>query len=314
MRFTQDVNGTVLDNLVFDDGERNAYHVKEGIVKGVQGGRLLPPTERPPVGFPTVGEPLLQFVSATTGGDVVVQHCVFVNGSNFALQAGHRSGKFTVKNNVFIANKMAAIEIYGTCANPPGPGNMSKCGEVEIAYNTILFTWSRTKDFQDMGYGVRVMTKAGYTIHHNIIGASILAGVDHTRFNKNEWIAVDHNIFFVNKDKDFHFSPASNTRLRIDAKDFDDIQIASVNGNKNEIPKTLQLNTDYLEGYLSARYSESTDFDRNSPSNQWRSILGMNMQGTMSSSVTMFANKYPWKEALLLFGNVQGYGAQHGSP
>lgn len=310
MKFTKNVDGVVLDNLVFDEGQRNAYHAKEGIVKGVEGGRLLPPTEKPAVGFPTVGEPMLQFVSATAGGDVTIQNCVFVNASNFALQAGHRSGKFTVKNNIFIANKMAAIEIFGTCANPPGPGNMSKCGEVEIAYNTILFTWSRTKDFQDMGYGVRIMTKAGYDIHHNIIGASILAGVDHTRFNKNEWIKVDNNIFFVNKDKDFHYSPASNTRLRIDAKDMEEVDIASASGNKNEIPPSLKVNKDYLEGYLNARYSETTDFDRNSPSNQWRSAMGMNMQGSMSSSVTMFGNKYPWKEAIELFGNVKGYGAQ----
>jgi hypothetical protein len=310
MRFTKDVAGTVLDNLVFDDGERNAYHASEGIVPGIDGGRLLPPTEKPPVGFPTVGEPLLQFVSATTGGDVTIQNCVFANGSSFALQAGHRSGTFTVKNNLFVANKMAAIEIYGTCANPPGPGNMSRCGEVEIAYNTILYSWSRTKDFQDMGYGVRIMTKAGYNIHHNIIGASILAGVDHTRFNVNDWLKVDNNIFFVNKDRDMHYSPASNTRLRIEASDLEEVEIASAGGNKNEIPATLKINKDYLEGYLNARYSEQTDLDRNSPANQWRSMLGMNLQGTMTSSATMLANKYPWKDAIDLFGNVLGYGAQ----
>ena len=311
MKFTRDVAGTVLDHLVFDGGERNAYHVKEGIVEGVEGGgRLLPATERPPVGYPTVDEPLLQFVSATTGGDVTIENCVFVNGASFALQAGHRKGKFTVKNNVFVGNRMAAIEIYGTCASTGGPNTMALCGDVEVAYNTILFTWSRTKDFLDMGYGVRVMTKTNYNIHHNIIGASILAGVDHTRFNKNEWVSVDHNIFFVNKDKDLHFSPASNTRLRIDAGDFGDLEIGSATGNRNEIPESLKVHKAYLDGYLNARYSEQTDLDRNSAANQWRSMLGMNLQGTMSSSVTMFCNKYPWKEALQLFGNVEGYGAQ----
>jgi len=311
LKFTKDVAGTILDHLVFDGGERNAYHVKEGIVEGVEGGgRLLPATERPPVGYPTVDEPLLQFMSATTGGDVTIQNCVFVNGASFALQAGHRSGTFTVQNNVFVGNRMAAVEIYGTCASTGGPNTMALCGDVEVAYNTILFTWSRTKDFLDMGYGVRVMTKCNYNIHHNIIGASILAGVDHTRFNKNEWVSVDHNIFFVNKDKDLHYSPASNTRLRIDAGDFGDLEIASANGNRNEIPESLKVHKAYLDGYLNARYSEQTDLDRNSAANQWRSILGMNLQGTMSSSVTMFCNKYPWKEALELFGNVEGYGAQ----
>jgi hypothetical protein len=310
LKFTKDVAGTVLDHLVFEGGTRNAYHVKEGIVEGIEGGRLLPSTERPPVGYPTVDEPLLQFVSATTGGDVTIRHCAFINGASFALQAGHRSGKFIVTNCIFAGNRMAAIEIYGTCASTGGPNTMALCGEVEIANNTILFTWSRTKDFQDMGYGVRVMTKCRYNIHHNIIGASILAGVDHTRFNKDEWVTVNDNIFFVNKDKDLHYSPASNTRLRIDAGDFGDLEIAGANGNRNEIPKELKVSKAYLDGYLNARYSEQTDLDRNSPANQWRSMLGMNLQGTMSSSVTMYCNRYPWKEALNLWGNVSGYGAQ----
>ena len=310
MKFTRDVAGTVIDHLVFDGGQRNAYHVKEGVVQGIEGGRLLPDTERPAEGYPTIYEPLLQFVSATTGGDVTVKNCVFVNGASFALQAGHRNGKFSVLNNVFVGNRMAAVEIYGTCASTGGPNTLSLCGEVEVANNTILFTWSRTKDFQDMGYGVRVMTKCNYNIHNNIIGASILAAVDHTRFNKDEWVHIDNNIFFVNKDKDVHYSPSSNTRLRIDAADLGDLEVASAEGNKNYIPKELKVNKDYLEGYLNARYSEQTDFDRNSPSNQWRSALGMNMQGTMSSTVSMFCNKYPWREALNLFGNVAGCGAQ----
>jgi hypothetical protein len=310
MKFTKEVDGTVLDHLVFDGGQRNAYHAKEGIVEGVDGGRLLKSTEKPATGNSTVQEPLLQFMSATKGGDVTVQNCVFVNGPSFALQAGHRSGKFTVKNNVFVANRMAAVEIYGTCASKGGPKDMALCGEVEVANNTILFSWSRVKDFLDMGYGVRVMTKCSYNIHHNIIGASILAGVDHTRFNKDEWVKIDHNIFFVNKDKDLHYSPMSNTRLRIDADEFEELEFASAEGNKNEIPEGLEVNKAYLNGYLSARYSEQTDLDRNSPANQWRSMLGMNLQGTMTSQVTMFANRYPVEDALELFGNVSQYGAQ----
>ena len=311
LKFTKDVDGTVIDNIVWDMGERNAYSPKEGILPGVSSGRLLLPTEKPATENSTVGEPIIQFASATTGGNVTIQNCVFTNGASFALQAGHRSGKFTVKNNVFVANKMAAIEIFGTCASTGGPNTMANCGEVEIAYNTIIFTWSRLKDFMDMGYGVRIMTKASYNIHHNIIGASILAAVDHTRFNKDEWIKVDHNIFFVNKDQDLHYSPASNTRLRIDAADFGDLEFASAKGNKNEIPNGLKVNKAYLEGYLSARYSEQTDLDRNSPANQWRSAMGMNLQGTMKSEASMYMNRYPWKEAIDLFGNVQGFGAQN---
>lgn len=81
-------------------------------------------------------------------------------------------------------------------------------------------------------------------------------------------------------------------------------------GNINKIPASLPVDKAYLEGYLNARYSEQTDLVRDSPANQWRSMVGMNLQGTMTSQVSMFGNKYPWRNALEFFGAVSGYGAQ----
>lgn len=48
----------------------------------------------------------------------------------------------------------------------------------------------------------------------------------------------------------------------------------------------------------------------NSAVNTFRSALGMNQIGTMTSKVTMYANRYNWEKALLLFGAMPGYGAQ----
>ncbi len=310
LKFTKDVAGTIVDGIVWEMGNRNAYSGKEGIITGLDGGRLLMPTENPPAGNSTTDEPCIQFLSASSGGDVTIQNCVFVNGASFALQAGHRSGKFTVKNNVFVANKMAAIEIYGTCAGSNQNKDMTLCGEVEIAYNTILFTWSRLKDLKDMGYGIRIMTKCSYNIHNNIIGGSVLAAIDHSRFTKNEWIKIDNNIFFVNKKADLYYTPGSNTNLNLTVNQFGDLEIASASGNKDEIPKNLKVNKVYLEAFLNTRYSEQADYNPDSPANQLRAAMGMNKQGKIQSSVSMFMNKYPWKEALDLFGNVTGYGAQ----
>ncbi len=103
---------------------------------------------------------------------------------------------------------------------------------------------------------------------------------------------------------------SENLIQAINANDFEDLEIAEGNGNKNYIPEGLKVNKNYLNGYLNARYSEQTNLDRNSPANQWRSMMGMNLQGKMTSKSSMFCNKYPWKEALQLFGNVKGYGAQ----
>jgi len=310
LKFTKEIDGTVIDGIVFDMGQRNAYSQSDGLVEGLETGRILRSTERPKVGNSTVEEPIIQIVSAAKGGDLTIQNCVFVNGASFAVQGGLRSGTFRIINNVFVGNRMAAVEIFGTCANTSGPGKSVNCGKVEIAQNTILFTWSRLKDMGDMGYAIRVMSKCEYSIHHNIIGGSVLAGIDHTRFNPGEWLSLDDNIFFANKKADIEYSPASNTKLNIKVDQFSDLTFASVKGNRQEIPTKLPLNVKYLEAFLNVSYSEQVDYKPDSPANLWRESMGLNKQGKINSKVTMFMNRYPWRDTLTLFGAVKGYGAQ----
>jgi len=88
LKFTKDVDGTIIDGIVFDMGLRNAYSPKEGIIEGLETGRILKSTEKPAVGNSTVEEPVIQIMSAAKEGDVTIQNCVFANGSNFGLQAG----------------------------------------------------------------------------------------------------------------------------------------------------------------------------------------------------------------------------------
>ena len=66
----------------------------------------------------------------------------------------------------------------------------------------------------------------------------------------------------------------------------------------------------YLEGLLSARYSEQADYDANSPANQFREAMGLNKRGKLTTQVSMFANRYPAAEALKLFGGMADAGAQ----
>ncbi len=310
LKFTRAVDGTVIDGIVFDMGYRNAYHATEGIIEGLETGRMLRATERPATGNSTAEEPIIQIVSAAQGGDVTIQNCVFVNGASFAIQGGLREGTFRVLNNIFVSNRMAAIEIYGTCGSRGGPGTMANCGKVEIANNTILFTWSRLADMKDMGYGIRIMTRCEYHIHNNMIGGSVLAGVDNTRFTPDDRVKLDNNIFFVNKQADLEYSPASNVKLNLTADQFGDLPFASARGNKQDIPEGLPINRQYLEGFLSASYTEEIDFDPNSTANQLRAAVGMNKQGSITSSVTMFMNRYPWRDAIQLFGAVENVGAQ----
>jgi hypothetical protein len=57
------------------------------------------------------------------------------------------------------------------------------------------------------------------------------------------------------------------------------------------------------------KYSEKTKLDPGK-CNALRSVLGLPLQGTITTKCDMYANRYPWEEALNLFGAVQDYGAQ----
>jgi len=311
VKFSGNIQNITIDGFIFDMGQRNAYHKVEGKPLNVDTGMLLLPPKKMTGQVATVTESCLSIPSsAMAKGENTIQNNIFINGAKFGIQAGVRNGILKIFNNVFVANRMAAIEVYGTCRSKGGPKSPTQCGKVEVAFNTILLSWSRTKDLGDMGYGIRIMTKLKYNIHHNIIGGNILAGIDHTRFNPDEWIKIDKNIFFVNKQADLDFSPSSNTRLNLMVSQFEDLEISSAEGNMNKIPRSLPVDKAYLEGFLNASYTEKKDFDNNSPANQWRELLGVNKRGKLISKVTMFANRYPLKQAIKLFGAVKGFGAQ----
>ena len=283
-------------------GMRNSYSPDEGKPEGVETGRLLLPPKKANGDNVTVTEQCLYIAAGNKGGRIIISNNVFLNSAKFAIQGGIPGGTIIIKNNIFVSNRMAAIEIWGTSA--------SNIPEAEIAFNSVLFTWSRLKDFLDMGYGLRIMTKMKYNVHHNIFGTSTLTGVDHTQFNDDEKIELDNNLFFLNKQSDMQYSPESNTKLNLSAEEFEDLEFMSVSGNKNTIPKGLPVHKAYLDGFLSARYTEEEDYDPDSPANQIREMLGINKQGKLTISVTMFGNRYPWKKALELFGAIKGIGAQ----
>jgi len=305
-----------LDGFILDRGSQNAYSLSEGVIPGL-GGRLLRDTEKPAEGPSTVHEPLLCFtnkVNARIEGDIVIRNCVFLNG-HFAIQGGFKKGSVKILNNVFVANKMAAIEVFGIGGKKGPKGPLEKSGHVEIAGNTILFTWSRLKDFADMGYGIRVMTMVEYDIHDNLIGCNVLTGIDHTRNNPNAWVKIDNNILFLNKQAPLLYvepgTSAAGMMERVKIGDMNaDLGLASCRGNSDKMNFKLPLHKVYLQSFLDARYSETTDFNPDSPANVLREVMGLPKQGKLASQVSMFANRYPLKDALALFGANAQAGAQ----
>ncbi|WP_024465587.1 right-handed parallel beta-helix repeat-containing protein [Treponema pedis] len=303
----------VIDGIIFDKGDSNGYHPTKGKPAGVETGMLVLP---PGQGVNGKETKVLTTEKAILGGsimkcDVLIQNCLFNNASNFAIQFGG-SGDVKILNNVFTANAMAACEIWGK-------ENKATSITLEFAYNTVLFTWPRTHAFEDMGYGFRVMTKVEVNCHHNIIGLSALSAIDRCRIDspeameKGRKVLVDNNRFFMNKQADVTL-PGLGTFEYIWVKDFEDVdRFNSAEGNeelKNVQGLKNAINKAYLEGFLNATYKEKTDYDPNSPANEFRRAMGMNQTGKITSDVSMFANKYPQSDALKLFGAVSGFGAQ----
>ena len=306
----------VIDGLLFDRGNSIAYNARgEGKPQGVESPMMQP------IGAKGIGGPDLKTPDVLTSQtaqiylenpkcNLTIRNCAFLNAPNYGIR-GNFSGKAVITNNLFVNNRMAACEIPG--------GNMQSNSVVEFSYNTVLFIWARLKDMADMGYGYRYMTGTDSHVHHNIIGLTTFAGLDRTRIDSDKAkeakrvTSAENNVFFLNKQADLTI-PGGGMFMRIKAQDFDDVeQLSKAGGNKSLTdPATFKGKIDeaYLNGFLAASYKETTSHDPNSDANRFRQAMGMNMTGTMQSSATMFANRYPYLKALQLFGAMSGYGAQ----
>lgn len=308
----------VIDGLIFDRGNSIAYNPKgEGQPEGVASA-MMQPIGTLGIGGPDLTQEVLttqtaQIYLENPNCNLTVNNCAFINAPNYGIRGMFGGSKVIINNCIFINNRMAACEITkGGLANSEA--------EVHFTYNTVLFMWSRLKSFEDMGYGYRYMTGINSYVSNNILGLSIFSGLDRTRVDSDKnkeakrITTAENNIFFLNKQADLTL-PGGGKFMRIWANDFDDVeQLAKVSGNKTLTdPKIFKgiINEAYLEGFLSAAYEEKTSYDPNSSANQFRQAMGMNMTGTINSKASMFANRYPWKEALKFFGAMEGYGAQN---
>ena len=54
----------------------------------------------------------------------------------------------------------------------------------------------------------------------------------------------------------------------------------------------------------------TSSYDPNSAANLYREAHGLNKQGTSTTRVSMYGNRYDFDQALVFFGAEEGYGAQ----
>ncbi len=301
----------VFDGLIFDDGQAQSYHPVKGKPEGVETGMWLEPPAKGDTPFPSAKRYLVYSATANRiEGDITFRNCLFLNAGNIAMNLNWYKGKVKMENNVFCNNLMVGANVYSS--NP-----QQGAGEWEFKKNTVLFTWSRTSELSDMGFGVRTTANVTSELEDNVIGLSVLTGWDNTKgLDKTKKIKAKGNVFFLNRQSDAQVTKSPSV-VKVKVEDFEDdlegnygIESAEDNVGVAD-PKVFsgRINAAYLGAFLSMKYSEKATLD-SGKLNAWRQAVGLPQQGTIVSKVDMFGNRYPLEDALKLFGAMSGKGAQ----
>jgi len=301
----------VFDGLVFDDGQAQSYHPVKGKPEGVETGMWLEPPAKGNTPFASAKRYLVYSATANrVEGDITFRNCLFLNAGNIAMNLNWYKGKVTMENNVFCNSIMVGANVYSS--NP-------QQGAVEWLFrnNTVLFTWSRTSELTDMGFGIRTTGNVVSTVENNVIGLSVLTGWDNTKgLDKTKKIKVAGNVFFLNRQSDAQMTKSPSV-VKVKVDDFEDdvegnfgVESATDNvGLADPSAFKGRINAAYLNAFLSMKYTETATMNANSL-NAFRQAVGLPQQGTIVSKVDMFGNRYPLEDAVKLFGAMQGKGAQ----
>lgn len=317
-------DGVVLvDGIVFDRGQINRYvaplydNPVAAAPEGTETGRIVVVGESPtapmlqPVGMTSA----FQLISGEAEGNITIRNSLFLNGYHFGIQMAIKGGHLDVYNNVFVANRMAASEVRGGLGQP-------NTSSIAFHNNTVLFTWSRTKSMEDMGFGFRYMTGIDVDVYNNIFGTSNYGALDRSYVDSDKSkeakrvTSAWNNLFFGNRNGDLVLPSGGGGWTYVLAKNFEDVDQLTQYENNREMNEaevnaiSQKIDTAYLKGFIGITGSQTSSFNPNSSINQFRSALGMNMQGTETVRTSMYGNRYPYEKAFELFGAIDGYGAQ----
>ena len=318
------VGNVVVDGFVLDLGENNVYCVanvddeRTGTPNtGVLTGRILCNGESPSV--PTVGtlKGDEYGLHMDVEGNVRIANCIFVNCRDYGISALLGKGHMEVCNNIFIACKYAACQVKGNVKD----ADIDQVS-LEFHHNTVLFTWTRDKTFEDMGQGFRFMNGIRtIDVHHNIFGCNSNCGVERVYYEANKEMEklkesnLYDNYFFANK-RDLEIAAPGAATISVPAARIEEAeQIGPKYEGNMELPAGNDdflnaIDQPYLQGFMNLKVISSQSYNANSTANQINRIFGQNQQGSEIVRPNMFGNKYPWEKAKDLFGKVAGYGAQ----
>lgn len=252
-------------------------------------------------------------------GNVIIRNCLIANCTQFGLQFGSRCGEVEICNNVFVSNRYAACRISGGDKN-------GEASHLNFHHNTIAFSWCRDKYMEDMGYGFEFMTLISADVHHNVFVGNNYAAVARTHALSGPDAPIEAKRI-TNLYDNYYFLNAADLQLPskgggkwtnvkcTDIEDMVDEKTLPKAENNLELPVGDPIieafDKDYLEAFANLKIiSQSSNFNANSASNQFRQAMGMNMQGSETRRVSMYGNRYNFSKALKLFGAKSEYGAQ----
>ncbi len=318
------VGTVVIDGFTFDLGENNRYFVKNVNEEatgtpneGVLTGRFVEPDANPSLpleGFSSGDEYALHM---DVEGNVRISNCVFVNCRDYGISALMGKGHMEVCNNVFVSCRYAACQVKGNTRDAD-----IEFVSLDFHHNTVLFTWTRTKAFEDMGQGFRFMNGIRtIDVHNNIFGCNSNCAVERVYYESNkemEKLKVSNlydNYYFANK-RDLEIAAMGASSISVPASRIEEAeQIGPKYEGNLDLPEgndafIQAIDQPYLEGFMSLKIIQSQSYNANSAANQVNRLFGLNQQGSEIVRPSMYCNKYPWEKAKDLFGKVPGYGAQ----
>lgn len=303
-----------IDGIFFDMGLLHEYAKADptdprfGCPQGCETGRIMP-----------VGNPpnkTIRIIGGKVAGDLTIRNCMFLNASFYGIIMSNMGGNWEICNNVFVSNLYASCEINGGLNQQTNPHKST----VDFHNNTVLFSWTTTKEMESMGYGYRFRNGVDHTVHNNIFGCNNYGALDGAWDDSNlpaanrKICSAYDNIFFMNKGDIVLAGTSGGKWLYVPGKRFDEVEMLKKYENNRELDGSSKfkdkIDQNYLNGFASLKIMTSESYDANSAANLYREAHGLNKQGTSTTRVSMYGNRYIFDKAIQLFGAELSYGAQ----
>lgn len=303
----------VIDGVFFDLGMMLEYckadpsDPRYGCPEGCETGRVMP-----------VGNPpnkTVRLLGGKVAGRLIVRNCMFLNASFNGIIMTNMGGFWEIYNNVFVSNLYASCEITGGLNQQ----NNAHKSHVDFHHNTVMFSWPTTKEMESMGYGYRFRNGCDH-VHNNIFGCNNFGALDggwddsNLPQDKRKVCSAYDNLFFMNKGDLVVAGTSGGKWLYVPGKRFDEVEMLKQYENNRELPESSKfkefIDPAYLKGYASLEIISTSSYDPNSAANLYREAHGLDKQGTMTTRVSMFGNRYNFDKAMKFFGAEPGYGAQ----